>query len=206
MLAYINGFGLGFSLILAIGAQNSFVLKQGLRRQHVTLCVLFCACADALLIAAGIGGMAVAVHAVMADYQYVLAIIASSWLFVYAVMHFLSAWRGTYDLDQLATATSGLSWQKSLTTLAVLTFVNPHVYLDTVILIGSFSIAYDVIGKWHFAFGAMTASFVFFASLGYGARYCSRFMTSRRHWRILDIIIGVIMLAISAKLFLLFFG
>ena len=194
MLAYINGFGLGFSLILAIGAQNSFVLKQGLRRQHVTLCVLFCACADTLLIAAGVGGMAVAVHAVMADYQYVLAIIASSWLFIYAVMHFLSAWRGAYDLDQLATATSGLSWQKSLTTLAVLTFVNPHVYLDT------------VIGKWHFAFGAMTASFVFFASLGYGARYCSRFMTSRRHWRILDIIIGVIMLAISAKLFLLFFG
>ncbi|MEC8728076.1 MAG: LysE family transporter [Pseudomonadota bacterium] len=206
MLAFINGFGLGFSLILAIGAQNSFVLKQGLRQQHVTLSVLFCACSDALLIAAGVGGMAVAVQAIMADYQYILAIVASSWLFSYAIMHFISAWRGVYDLDDMASAPSRMSWQKSLTTLVILTYVNPHVYLDTVILIGSFSIAYDVIGKWHFALGAMTASFVFFASLGYGARYCSRFMTSRRHWRVLDIIIGIIMLAISAKLLMLFFS
>lgn len=206
MLAFINGFGLGFSLILAIGAQNSFVLKQGLRQQHVTLVVLFCAISDALLIAAGVGGMALAVHAVMADYQYILAIIASSWLFIYAMMHFKSAWRGEYNVEKPLTSDAGMSWQATLLTLAMLTYINPHVYLDTVILIGSFSIAYDVLGKWHFAFGAITASFVFFASLGYGARYCSQFMTSQRHWRFLDIMIGVIMMIISAKLLMLSLG
>lgn len=206
MLAFINGFGLGFSLILAIGAQNSFVLKQGLRQQHVTLVVLFCACSDALLIGIGVGGMALAVQALMADYTYILAIIAASWLFSYAVMHFRSAWRGDYDLDIMTTPHKGLSWQQSIMTLAVLTYVNPHVYLDTVVLVGSFSIAYDVLGKWHFALGAMSASFVFFATLGYGAKYCSRYMTSHKHWRVLDIVIGMIMLAISAKLLMLSLG
>lgn len=206
MLAFINGFGLGFSLILAIGAQNSFVLKQGLRQQHVTLVVLFCAGSDALLIGIGVGGMALAVQALMADYTYILAIIAASWLFSYAVMHFRSAWRGDYDLDIMITPHKGLSWQQSIMTLAVLTYVNPHVYLDTVVLVGSFSIAYDVLGKWHFALGAMSASFVFFATLGYGAKYCSRYMTSYKHWRVLDIVIGMIMLAISAKLLMLSLG
>ena len=206
MLAFINGFGLGFSLILAIGAQNSFVIKQGLRQQHVTLVVLFCACSDALLIGIGVGGMALAVQALMADYTYILAIIAASWLFIYAVMHFSSAWRCDYDLDIMAAPHTDLSWQKSVMTLAVLTYVNPHVYLDTMVLIGSFSIAYDALGKWHFALGAMSASFVFFAALGYGAKYCSRYMTSRKHWRVLDIIIGMIMLAISAKLLMLSLG
>jgi len=135
-----------------------------------------------------------------------MAWVAAAWLFSYALMHFRSAWKADYDLS-ITSNGSGVnttSWQAVVVTLAMLTFVNPHVYLDTLILIGSFSLAYDAIGKWHYAMGAMTASFVFFSLLGYAAGFCSRYMTSARHWQRLDILIGVIMLILSVKMLLAF--
>lgn len=206
MIAFLNGFGLGFSLILAIGAQNSFVLRQGLRRQHVTLAVLFCGFSDAFLIALGVGGVALTASQIVGKFQVVMAWVAAAWLFSYALMHFRSAWKADYDLSISSNGigVNTTSWQAVVVTLAMLTFVNPHVYLDTLILIGSFSLAYDAIGKWHYAMGAMTASFVFFGLLGYAAGFCSRYMTSARHWQRLDILIGIIMLILSVKMLLAF--
>ena len=204
MTAFLNGFGLGLSLILAIGAQNSFVLRQGLRRQHVTLTVLFCGFADALLIAIGVGGVALAASQLVGKFQLIMAWVAAAWLFGYALMHFWSAWKADYDLSINSHRVNTTSWQAVIVTLFMLTFVNPHVYLDTLILIGSFSLAYDTVGKWRYAMGAMTASFVFFSVLGYAAGFCSRYMTSARHWQRLDILIGVIMLALSVNMLLAF--
>ena len=204
MMAFLNGFGLGLSLILAIGAQNSFVLRQGLRRQHVTLTVLVCGFSDAFLIAIGVSGVSFAASQIMGKFQFIMAWAASAWLFSYAMMHFWSAWKADYDLSINSSGFNTTSWKAVVATLFMLTFVNPHVYLDTLILIGSFSLGYDTVGKWQYAIGAITASFVFFSALGYASGFYSRHMTSSRHWQRLDILIGGIMMMLSIKMLLAF--
>ena len=199
MNALLYGFSLGFSLILAIGAQNAFVLKQGLRDEHVFLVCLICALSDALLILIGVSGF----HLLVAAYPEVVAIArygGALSLFTYGSLSFYRALRVQQGL-QPSEIRSNSAWQSALTCLAF-TWLNPHVYLDTVVLLGSVSTQFGDSIIW-FASGAMTASFVFFFALGYGARLLRPLFAEARAWRILDLLIGIVMWAIAARLLML---
>lgn len=191
------GFATGFSLILAIGAQNAFVLRQGLMRQHVFWLCLLCAASDAILITAGVLGFGIIV-AQFPNLPVVMAWGGAIFLFVYGAMRFLAAWKGAYAM-QIEGQSAGL-WA-TLATGAAFTWLNPHVYLDTLGLIGAISTDYPA-GSQRTAFGigAVLSSFVFFFGLGYGARLLTPIFQSTRAWRILDVGIGVVMWALALKL------
>ena len=191
----IAGFALGFSLILAIGAQNAFVLRQGLRREHVFALCLTCAVSDAILIAAGVAGFGTLAQTVP-WFEPVMRYGGATFLICYALRSFQSALRGGAAM-QLGEGQRA-SLRNAMLTLLALTWLNPHVYLDTVVLIGSISAQYD--DRLGFAVGAMGSSFVFFFSLGYGARVLSPVFTRSRAWQILDALIGMVMLLIALKL------
>ena len=197
MTAFFIGFGLGFSLILAIGAQNIFVLRQGLKRQHVLAVVLFCATSDALLIAAGVGGLGILLAPIMHAASDWLFLGAALWLGGYGLMRARDAMRVSVDVPQADSEYALNDLPKILSICAVMTWGNPHVYLDTVLLLGSFSLPYAGVEKLYFAIGAMAASYLFFGILGFGARMLSPLMKSVRAWRILDTITAVIMLIFS---------
>lgn len=194
--AGITGFATSFVLILAIGAQNAFVLRQGLARTHVFWLCLLCALSDALLITAGVLGFGVIVTQYPALPQ-IMTWAGAAFLVVYGAMRFWAVWIGDYDV-QTTGQSKGL-WA-TLATGAALTWLNPHVYLDTLALIGALSTAYAGTAKVAFGIGAVTSSFVFFFSLGYGARLLSPIMQSSRAWRVLDVIIGLVMWTLAAKL------
>lgn len=194
MVAVLAGFSLGFSLILAIGAQNAFVLRQGLRREHVFPIVLSCALSDALLIAAGVAGFGALARAVP-WLEPVMRYGGAAFLLVYGGRAFLAAWRGGETME--AGQAAG-SLRAALLTCLALTWLNPHVYLDTVVLLGAVSAQYD--DRLGFALGAMTASFVFFFSLGYGARLLAPLFARPVAWRLLDLLVGAVMWGIAAKL------
>ncbi len=197
--SFAFGFATGFSLILAIGAQNAFVLRQGLMRQHVFWLCLLCATSDAILITAGVLGFS-AIVAFAPWFPTAMALAGAAFLIVYGAMRFLAAYRGDYAMT--LEGKSG-TLAATLMTGAAFTWLNPHVYLDTLGLIGAISTAYeDVAQKTAFGIGAVVSSFVFFFSLGYGARLLAPIMQSARSWRILDVIIGVVMWALAAKLLL----
>ena len=196
MNALLFGFSLGFSLILAIGAQNAFVLKQGLKDEHVFLVCLICALSDALLILIGVSGF----HLLVAAYPEVVAFArygGALFLFGYGLLSFYRALRVQQGLEPSAIRSSS-AWQSALTCLAF-TWLNPHVYLDTVVLLGSVSTQFRDSIYW-FTSGAMTASFVFFFALGYGARLLRPLFADARSWRVLDFLIGIIMWAIALRL------
>lgn len=205
-MTFLAGLGLGLSLIIAIGAQNVFVLRQGLHRDHVFIVVAICALSDAVLILAGVSGVGLAVAAVP------LLFTAARWagavfLVTYGFLAARRAWRGS-DLGLAAGAAregaarrgarGGPAARVALTCLA-LTWLNPHVYLDTVFLLGSVAAAHGD-AKWLFAAGAVTGSFVWFVALGYGARYLARWLSGPRAWRVLDALIAVIMVVIAVNL------
>lgn len=194
--AFLPGFFLGFSLILAIGAQNAFVLRQGLRGEHVFALALTCAVSDALLIAAGVAGFA-QLMAMAPWLGPAMRYLGAAFLMVYGARSLLAAWRGAESLNP-AEAPAGPFWPTILTCLA-LTWLNPHVYLDTVVLLGSISSQYDR-SAWVFGLGAATASFVFFFSLGYGARALRPVFRRPASWQVLDVVIAVVMWAIAANL------
>lgn len=193
----LTGFATGFSLILAIGAQNAFVLRQGLARAHVFWLCLLCAASDALLITAGVLGFG----AIVTLYPLLPQIMAwggAAFLIVYGAMRLWAAWQGQYAM-QIAGKSAGL-WA-TLATGAAFTWLNPHVYLDTLGLVGAVSTQYiDIAEKTAYGIGAVIASFVFFFGLGYGARLLAPIMQSPRAWRVLDIVIGLVMWALAAKL------
>lgn len=191
----ISGFALGFSLILAIGAQNAFVLRQGLRREHVFALCLTCAVSDAILIAAGVAGFGTLAHSAP-WFETAMRYGGAVFLTWYALRSFLSAWQGGAALQTGEGQRSSL--RAALLTVLAFTWLNPHVYLDTVVLIGSISAQYE--DQMGFAIGAMISSFVFFFSLGYGARILSPIFARPRAWQVLDIVIGVVMLGIALKL------
>ncbi|WP_193141962.1 LysE/ArgO family amino acid transporter [Meridianimarinicoccus sp. MJW13] len=195
----VVGFATAFSLILAIGAQNAFVLRQGLLRAHVLPLVLFCAISDALLITAGVAGFgAIADH--LPGFPRLMALAGAAFLFVYGAMRLWAAWRGDYAMT-LAGKSASLG--AVLATGAAFTWLNPHVYLDTLALIGAVSTQYPDTGqKLAFGVGAVSASFVFFFSLGYGARLLAPVMQSARAWRVLDLGIALVMWALAAGLLL----
>ena len=197
MQAVVAGFALGFSLILAIGAQNAFVLRQGLRSSHVFAVCLTCALSDAVLIAAGVAGFGALTKAVP-GVEIVMRYGGAAFLVWYGARTLWAAWKG----GQVLEAGQGAGrLRTALITCLALTWLNPHVYLDTVVLLGSVSAQYD--DKLAFAAGAMTASFVFFFGLGYGAQMLAPFFRRSSSWRVLDLIVGLTMWAIAAKLILM---
>lgn len=194
--AALAGFYLGFSLILAIGAQNAFVLRQGLRRVHVLPVVLTCAVSDAVLIALGVSSLSVITEVlpwVTPAFRYG----GAAFLVWYGARNFLSAWRGATVLE--AASQGGASLRATVLTCLALTWLNPHVYLDTVLLIGTIATQYGEYRLW-FGAGAMTSSFVFFFSLGYGARLLAPLFARPKAWQVLDVFIGLVMWAIALKL------
>lgn len=196
--AALTGFALGLSLILVIGAQNAFVLRQGLARRHVFPVCLTCALSDATLIVFGVAGFGWVVTAVpwLDD---VLRWGGAAFLLAYGAFSFRSAWLGGGRLD--AADRAGQALVPTLLTVLALTWLNPHVWLDTVVLLGGIAAQWEG-SRWAFGFGAALASFVFFFSLGYGARALAPLFRRPSAWRVLDIGIGVIMWAIAAKLIL----
>ncbi|MGV6802604.1 MAG: LysE/ArgO family amino acid transporter [Ruegeria sp.] len=189
------GFALGFSLILAIGAQNAFVLRQGLRREHVLALCLTCAVSDAVLIAAGVAGFGSLAKSAP-WFEPMMRYGGALFLTWYGLRSFWSAWHGGAKLEIAGRDRTGL--RATLLTVLAFTWLNPHVYLDTVVLIGSISAQYD--DRVGFAIGAMLSSFVFFFSLGYGAGTLAPVFARPRAWQVLDLIIGIVMLSIAWKL------
>jgi L-lysine exporter family protein LysE/ArgO len=190
-----TGFALGFSLILAIGAQNAFVLRQGLTRRHVLPVVMFCAVADMLLIVAGVGGVSLLIADIASRHAPALFGLAAIWLAGYGLLRVRSAVLANGAISD----GGGVSGQllPTLVTAAVLTFGNPHVYLDTVVLIGTVSLQFDGTDRIAYGAGAATASFVFFFSLGYGATLLAPQMKRPNAWRIFDAVIALVMFGLA---------
>ncbi len=199
LTAALTGFSTAFVLILAIGAQNAFVLRQGLRREHVFILCLICALSDAILIAAGVLGFGAIVE-LWPLFPQIMRYAGAAFLIGYAILRFKAAWQG--DASIVTSGKAAPLWPAALTCLA-LTWLNPHVYLDTLGLIGAVSTQFPWgAQKWAFGIGAVLSSFVFFFSLGYGARLLAPIMQSAKAWRILDLGIGVLMCLIAVKLLL----
>lgn len=195
MFAVVPGFLTALSLIMAIGAQNAFVIRQGLTRKHVLLVVLVCFASDAALIALGIGGFG----AVISSLPWLLEVIrwgGIAYLTWFGVRSLVSAFKN----DTLDAAGGGVqSTKKVLFTLLGFTFLNPHVYLDTVILLGGIGSQFGA-SKWFFAIGASIGSLVWFFSLGFGAKAAARFMAKPIFWRVLDSVIAAVMFAVALTL------
>jgi L-lysine exporter family protein LysE/ArgO len=199
LTAFITGFLTLLTLILAVGAQNVFILRQGLLRNHVFVICIFAAISDALLIWIGVIGFST-ISNIVPGISKLMALAGATFLFGYGIMRFINAYQGSYAME-IGNESSSLN--KSLVALAGFTFLNPHVYLDTLGLIGAVSVQYvDNAHKYAFATGASVGSLLFFFSLGYGARILSPFMSSILAWRILDILIGITMLTIAGFLLL----
>lgn len=195
--AFLAGFGLSAGLIVAIGAQNAFVLRQGLRREHVGPVVLFCALADLALIAAGVAGLGAVVARAPG---LVVAFAASGALFLAA--YGVSALRRAARPERLSAEAGGaaLSLGGALARVAGFTLLNPHVYLDTVLLVGSVGAARPVEAQPFFVAGAALASLGWFSALGYGAQLLAPLFDRPAAWRALDLGVGALMLALAAGL------
>jgi L-lysine exporter family protein LysE/ArgO len=198
LFSAISGFLLGGSLIVAIGAQNAFVIRQGIVGHHVFWVCLFCAVCDALLIIAGVAGLG----ALIKSMPWFLNLIT------YGGVAFL-AWHGVKAVLRVMRPTGlsaanemPLSLQQALAACAGFTLLNPHVYLDTVLLVGSLANARPPNEQWPFALGATTASFVWFFAIGYGALAARQWLGRPAVWRMIDGFIAVIMFALAAKLLL----
>jgi L-lysine exporter family protein LysE/ArgO len=198
MSSFIAGFSLGISLILAIGAQNAFVLKQGLKKHHVFVVCFICALSDAVLIAAGIAGFGVIVQQ-YPQIELLARYAGAIFLVAYGLKSFYSAFTSSHSMDAEGELLSSV--YKTILTCLAFTWLNPHVYLDTVVLLGSISTQYEGT-KLLFASGAIFGSFVFFFSLGYGARILIPIFEKPISWKILEFIIGLVMIFIAASLVL----
>lgn len=192
-----EGFALGGGLIIAIGAQNAFILQQGLRRQHVLPLVLFCALADALLILLGVCGLGSLISRSPA-FVTIMLWAGAIFLTAYGLLALRRSYMGNSGLQPTDGATTSL--KRSLALVAGFTLLNPHVYLDTVVLLGSLSLKHAPELRPQFAGGAMLASFCWFFTLGYGARLLAPVFAKPGAWRILDALIGCTMLLLAAKL------
>ena len=196
-MVFAQGLALSFGLIVAIGAQNAFVLRQGLRREHVGSVVLFCALADAVLIAAGVLGMAQALgqSPLLAR---ALAFAGAIFLALYGGQALRRARRA--NGLQAASGGAGLRGGAAMAQAAAFTLLNPHVYLDTVLLVGSIGAQQPAALRGWFVAGASGASLFWFALLGYGARWLAPAFARPRAWQVLDGLIGVTMFVLSALL------
>lgn len=194
---FLQGLALGLGLIVAIGAQNAFVLRQGLRREHVGSVVLFCAAADAVLIGAGVLGMAQALGA-HPHIARALALAGSVFLCLYGWQAMRRALQGQALTAQDAGA--GLHWSGALAQAAAFTLLNPHVYLDTVLLVGGIGAQQPGALRPWFIAGASAASLFWFGLLGYGARWLAPFFARPRAWQLLDALIALTMWTLALLL------
>lgn len=197
MLApFLSGFLLGLSLIVAIGAQNAFILRQGLLRRHVFVLSLICALSDAVLIVAGVAGLGTLVAQSPALIR-VVTIGGALFLFAYAAI----AFRRALNPRALHAVGNGEgSLRAAILACLAFTFLNPHVYLDTVLLLGSLSAQFEGEARIAYGAGATVASFVWFFGLGYGARLLQPVFARPAAWRVLDMLIGLVMAAIGVGL------
>jgi L-lysine exporter family protein LysE/ArgO len=194
--ALVAGLLTGLSLIVAIGAQNAFVLRQGLIRQFVGPVVAICAVSDLVLISAGVAGIgAIVQHAPTA--LTVVRWLGVAFLTAYGVR---SLWRARHAGALTPATEEEPRMRGAVVQATALTWLNPHVYLDTVLLLGSIAAHHGPTGKWWFAVGAGAGSILWFSGLGYGARLLSPVLTRPRAWQILDVLIGLTMLAIAISL------
>ncbi len=193
---FASGFFLSVALLVAIGAQNLFVLRQGLRREHVGAIVLFCGCADALLIAAGVGGVG-AFLAAIPRLDTALALGGAAFLGWYGI----KALRRMAAPDAMVVGDAPrVTLGRALAAAAAFTFLNPHVYLDTVLLMGTAGSTQPADLRPIFVAGAATASFTWFAALGFGARLLKPIFARPAAWRVLDAFVGIVMLTLAASL------
>lgn len=196
MTAFFYGLGIGFSLILAIGAQNAFVLKQGLKQQHVFWVCLICALSDSILIYLGVTGFS----KIVVDFPLIVTLakyFGAAFLFLYGLRNFYSAIQNNSGLNPSEIEKDSLL--KIIGMCLAFTWLNPHVYLDTVILVGSISVQFaDQI--YLFAAGTILASWIFFFALGYGAKALLPLFKKASSWRVLDVLVGIMMWAIATKL------
>ncbi|WP_370585564.1 LysE/ArgO family amino acid transporter [Nocardia sp. XZ_19_231] len=198
-LAALSGLGFGLSLIVAIGAQNAFVLRQGVRGQHVLPVIAVCAVSDIVLIGAGVAGFGTVVEsfpAVLTVARYA----GAAFLVGYALLAVRRALGSSTLIAEAAGASVAVG--ASVLTCLALTWLNPHVYLDTLVLLGSFASTYATPDRWFLAAGAMLASVVWFAALGYGARRLGPLFARPIAWRVLDSLIALVMLALAIGLLL----
>jgi L-lysine exporter family protein LysE/ArgO len=186
----LAGFGLGLSLIVAIGAQNAFVLRQGIRREHVLPVVLVCALSDAVLIVAGVSGIGFVLD--------ILRWAGAAFLVAYGLL----AARRAISPSGLTAEGPGTktSLRAAVLTVIALTWLNPHVYLDTVLLLGSIANTHGEQGRWWFAAGAVLGSVVWFTALGFGARLLKGLFAKPIAWRVLDSAIAVVMVTLAVLL------
>jgi L-lysine exporter family protein LysE/ArgO len=195
MIAFTSGVASGLALIIAIGAQNAFVIRQGLQRQHVLIVVLLCAVSDALLIAAGTAGLGKAIESAPQVLE-VVRWFGVTYLAFFGIKSLRSAFKhNSLSLEQGAI----VSRNKTILTVLGLTFLNPHVYLDTVIFLGSIANQFPS-EKWLFSSGAMVASFLWFFFIGFGSKMAARFMVKVVFWKVLDLIVAAIMFTLSTYL------
>lgn len=198
MIAFISGLSTGFSLILAIGAQNAFVLKQGLKRQYVFWVCLICALSDAVLIYLGVTGFSKVVQqypAIVTFAKYFGAL----FLFMYGLRSFYAAYKNQENLNPSSIEKNSLL--QIIGICLALTWLNPHVYLDTLVLMGAISVKFSDQHNY-FALGAILSSCIFFFALGYGAKLLLPLFKNPYAWKVLDVIVGVIMWMIAASLLL----
>lgn len=193
---YLQGFAIGLSLIVAIGAQNAFVLKQGLKKQAVFWVCFVCALSDSILVVLGITGFATVIQ------LYPELVDLAKWagavfLLWYGLQHAIQAFKSNQSLH--AGSQNEIQLSKIIFVCLALTWLNPHVYLDTVVLIGSISTQFEQT-KLYFALGVISASWFFFFSLGYGARVLIPVFANPQAWKVLDGVIALIMWSIAISL------
>jgi L-lysine exporter family protein LysE/ArgO len=194
--ALVQGYLTMLSLILAIGAQNAFVLRQGIRREHVAVVVAICALSDAILVACGVAGFG-AVTAALPWIEPAMRWFGAAFLLWYGFGRLMAARKGGEALMPAAGQPTPL--RQVVTTCLLLTWANPHVYLDTMVLVGSISTHYGAL-KGVFGVGAAAASVSFFAALGYGARLLAPVFATPRAWVVLEVVVGVTMWVIAVAL------
>ncbi|MGR6968481.1 LysE/ArgO family amino acid transporter [Streptomyces cynarae] len=195
LTALAAGFGTGLSLIVVIGAQNAFVLRQGIRQEAVLAVVGICALSDAALIALGVGGVGAVVVA------WPTALTAVGWIGGAFLLCYgaLAARRVLRPSAMRVEGASERSWRRAVLTCLAMTWLNPHVYLDTVFLLGSIAAGHGAL-RWTFGLGAALASLCWFASLGFGARLLARFLSRPSSWRVLDGLVAATMIATGGML------
>lgn len=190
----LNGTVTGLALIIAIGAQNAFVLRQGIRREYITAVVAICIASDAVLIAAGTAGIGAIVDSV----PWLLTVLrwaGAAYLLWFAISSIRSAIK-----PGVLTAEAPRSAGSVAATAVALTWLNPHVYLDTVLFLGSMANQHGPDGRWVYATGAIIGSIIWFTALGFGARALARPLADPKAWRVLDLIIAAVMIVLAFKL------
>ncbi len=196
---FLEGLGIGAGLIIAIGAQNAFVLKQGILKRWVFMTALMCSCIDIFLITAGVLGLGAVISRIPV-LTIAAAIGGAIFLFIYGIRSFLSVWKPAVLEENNTIQDKGNDLRSTILTLLAFSFLNPHVYLDTVVLLGGIGARHPAAERLSFIIGASAASIIWFFGLAYGSRVLTPLFQKKITWRILDFLIGLIMFYITFKL------